>query len=85
MTFEGNNDGTNKLDDPGGLSLGFAVIGQLIRQRGPRLDLVKCLLWFAAPGVNRAKSQCLEFKEPLFSRIPGSDCIAPELSFEVSS
>ena len=85
MTFESNNDGTNKLDDPEGLSLSVAVIGQLMRQRGPPLDLVKCLLWFAAPGVNKAKSQCLEFKVPLFSHIPGSDCVAPELSIEVSS
>ena len=28
-------------------------------------------------GLNKAKSQCLEFKELLFSRIPGSDCVPP--------
>ena len=44
MTFESNNDGTNKLDDPEGLSLSVAVIGQLMRQRGPPLDLVKFAL-----------------------------------------
>lgn len=43
MTFESNNDGTNKLDGPEGLSLSVAVIRQLVRQRGPRLDLIKCV------------------------------------------
>ena len=44
MTFESNNVGTNKLDDLKGLSLSVAVMEQLVRQRGLRLDLVKCLL-----------------------------------------
>lgn len=43
MTFESNNDGMNKLDDPKGLSLSVAVIRQLVRQQGLQLDLIKCV------------------------------------------
>ena len=69
-------------------SLGLSQVS-VSAQKSKSLSTVQSLISKALLQIerelNKAKSQCLEFKEPLFSRVPGSDCVASEMSFELLS